>query len=486
MLEIKKMDELNTPDLHIERIPVAKIPQPAIVLAPHLLGVTTTSATANEEVPHRIAPKLTRQQEIIQRAQKRRPEIVKTFIRHPPLKPKAAPIVTSKVTLAATQTTVVTPTTAPTAAATATVAVPPPLTLAMVKASIFRRLEGGKCAFTCAGRCDGVGSQTLGKISVRVMCAALGVPYVHQPFQVLEHGDNGIKPAVYVDTWEKLLSIRGGAHTLDRYPHTKHVECSNIPRSIPTQQLKDGWCYSFRDAHSFTNHFCDELEQHWGETIKELRSRTVANGVVFDRTRDKLASALPSPTMHVAVHIRRGDAANMSASIAAQRVLSNDYYADVMSKIKTAAEFASKSCVFHIVSEGTADDFTDLATIFKDCIEFHLSEPSENVQHKRVQPSGQRNQHLMQRGQRTTATVIKPKQTTTMNQTTTTSVDAFKMMVGADVLIMSKSAFSFLAGLYSSNGIKIVPPNNLFKTPQYCKKFDNWIDVDDITNVLFV
>jgi hypothetical protein len=373
---------------------------------------------------------------------------------------------------------------------------PPPPTntiqgysLDMVKAAIFRRLAGGKCAFTSASRTDGVGAQALGKISTMVMCKALGFDYAHHPFQLLEHVDNSMKPGVYVKMWEQLLSIGGNSRvTFDRYPHSKHLDANDLGRSLAVAQLTDGWAYVVRDAHSFTNRFRSNLEKEWCEVIRDVRVRYSGPRVgLFNRVGDEPRQ------VHVAVHIRRGDATTRGPVISAQRVLSNDYFASVMAQVNTVCANLGRKCSFHVISEGRPSDFTDLTTVFPD-LQLHLSEPSVNINHqqlprvedKRFQP---RNQHLMQRrGAAPPASppIVKQPQITSNSSSSTEAnlptEGAFKLLVGADVLIMSKSAFSFLAALYST-GVKIFPPEmvNGWDIPIWCEKEDKWFYSSKLT-----
>lgn len=368
---------------------------------------------------------------------------------------------------------------------------PPPniiqgYSLDMVKAGIFRRLAGGKCAFTSASRTDGVGAQALGKISTMVMCKALGFDYAHHPFQLLEHVDNSMKPGVYVKMWEQLLAIGGNSRiTFDRYPHSKHLDANDLGRSLAVAQLTDGWAYVVRDAHSFTNRFRSNLEKEWCEVIRDVRARySGPRAGLFNRMGDE------PQQIHVAVHIRRGDATMRGAVISAQRVLSNDYFASVMAQVNTVCANLGRKCRFHVISEGSPSDFTDLTTVFPD-LQLHLSEPSVNINHqltkvedKRFQP---RNQHLMQRRGATPIVkqqpvVVTHKSSPSSTESNLSTDDAFKLLVGADVLIMSKSAFSFLAALYST-GVKIFPPEmiNGWDIPIWCEKEDKWFYSSKLT-----
>jgi hypothetical protein len=347
-------------------------------------------------------------------------------------------------------------------------------TLDTVRAALFRRLAGGRCAFTSAGRSDGVGAQALGKITTKVMAKALNMDYAHHPFQILEHTDNNTKPGAYIKLWEQLLVIGGNSRTtFDRYPHSKHLDCNDLGRSLAVASLNDGWAYVVRDAHSFTNRFRLNLENEWREVIRDLRARYEGpRKKLFNRCNDTNPQ-----TVHVAVHIRRGDATNRGPVVSAERVLSNDYFASVMAQVNTACSKTGKDCRFHIISEGKPSDFADLTAVFSDT-ELHLSEPSVNIhqgKNNQIQP---RNQHLLQR-----RGGGKPLNTQQLLPTDSLSTaDAFKLLVGADILIMSKSAFSFLAALYST-AIKIYPPEmvNGWEIPIWCEKEDKWIHVDKLS-----
>lgn len=368
----------------------------------------------------------------------------------------------------------------------------PPANLKQARASVFQKLNGalGSCAVTSFGRTDGVGAQALGKITVRVMAHALGMKYAHAPFRVLEHTDNNMKAMDYLEHWETLLDIGGSqSDSVLIYPHTKNLECKQLERTITTHPFQPGWLFNYRDAHAFTDGLRTELEDSWKDVLSDLRMRYQkqhsASGS-FDRTNDPM----DKPVKHVAVHIRRGDALQRNAQ---KRMLSTDYFAAVMDQLRTSEP--DTHFVFHVVSEGSPEDFEDLTHRFPDAVvQLHLSEPSINIYHSVGRPrtvATQRNHQLMNRrtaapqqeklgahrpGKRLLDDEDPEEEQAQSSSTSSLSTeDAFKLLVGADVLIMSKSAFSFLAALYSSAELKIFPPDFWYTIPLWCEKHDGWV-----------
>lgn len=146
---------------------------------------------------------------------------------------------------------------------------------------------------------------------------------------------------------------------------------------------------------------------------------------------------------------------------------------------------------FQIISEGERSEFARFIETFPS-IEWVLSPPSYNLRSQnmknshsqRQQPAAglgiSRNQHLLNRrrggGGRTTTFVQQPPSLShlQLKESQISAFDAFKKMVFADALIMSKSAFSYLAALYS-RGTKYVPPDMWWTVPKWCEDHDDWI-----------
>jgi hypothetical protein len=356
-----------------------------------------------------------------------------------------------------------------------------------VKAGLFRTLKGANVAITSKGRNDGVGAQALAKITTQVMAKSLEMHYVHLPFAHLEHVDAGMKPSNYAEQWEKLLCIGGDHPSLQRYPHIRNLAHQDLDRRLETHPFKAGWAYVVRDAHSFTEAFGSSLNDEWRTIIKELRLRY--RGIPGESFR----RASTSGVMTVAIHIRRGDAAMRGAAEKKKRTLENTYYVAVMHHLQRAATQAGVSLSFHIVSEGIQSEFEEITGQFKN-VELHLSTPSPNVNHRRAAARSSkparvpRNQHLLNRRRNGAAQAKMQRvqklrayrQGRSLPGEGLSTADAFKLLVGADVLVMSKSSFSYLAALYSQS-IKMFPPEMWWDIPGgpggWCEQEDGWLRV---------
>lgn len=338
---------------------------------------------------------------------------------------------------------------------------------------LTRMGENYKMALTCGGRADGVGAQALGKITTKVTAMALGQEYAHYPLDHLEHCDNHMKYKEYRDEWENSLQIAGGAPPVNRYPHIENFTKHNIVNCLLSSNFARGYLYTFRDAHSFTDKFREQprVIEAWKTVLEGLRDRFYFK--VTPPERKTLGKRI------VAVHIRRGDIKDP------KRWLDFEYYVEKMHHV---LKQSPSDTVFQIVSEGEQNEFKLFNDTFPGKIEWLLSPPSTNLRSNnmkknlnvRSQPivgAGiSRNQHLLSRRQPITNSYVRPtsgfkKQ---KKEHIISAFEAFKALVFADVLIMSKSSFSYLAALYSK-GVKHTPPEMWWTVPKWCEDNDNWI-----------
>jgi len=343
-----------------------------------------------------------------------------------------------------------------------------------IHTQLLRRLgENYKIAFTCGGRADGVGSQALGKITTKVMALALGQEYAHYPLDHLEHCDNHMKYNVFREEWENSLQISGGAPPVNRYPHIENLTKHNIVNCLVSSNFARGYLYTFRDSHSFTDKFREQAPviEAWKTTIDGLRDRFYFN--VTPPERKTLGKRM------VAVHIRRGDIKDP------KRWLDFEYYIEKMEDI---LKQSPNDTMFQIVSEGEQCDFKVFTEKFSAKIEWVLSPPSTNLRSNNMKKNSNirsqptvgmgisRNQHLLNRRQHPGNVYVRPKTGVfkKKEEHIISSFEAFKTMVFADVLIMSKSSFSYLAALYSK-GVKYTPPDMWWTVPKWCEDNDNWI-----------
>lgn len=330
-------------------------------------------------------------------------------------------------------------------------------------AEVIHRLKtliGASCVgFTSTDRVDGIGAQALGKITTRVMATALDQDYVHTNFANLEHCDERMTPAAYCQSWETILKIGTNASRRDKYLNVVNCCATDSVATIKTQPFRPSYLYCFRDANSFVQAFREELVEPWQRVIQDIRHQFYA-------------SQPPRPSSErviVAVHIRRGDVKEKS-TVTSNRWLADEYYANVMKEI----ERQYKNVYFTIVSEGSHSDFKYFVDTFKN-VSLHVSPPNTNnrltkitqPQRKSLVSGGARNQHFLDRRKH-----VQIKKRPDNNLSVTNAIDAFNVMVHADILVLSRSLFSLLSGLYSK-GIKIYPPG--LAVPKWCETNDSWV-----------
>ena len=335
----------------------------------------------------------------------------------------------------------------------------PPLTLSVLQERVGNKAE----AFTVTDRVDGIGAQALAKISAMVMAEALKCEYVHIPFTHLEHCDQNMKLSAYCERWDEVLQLAPLGQSRPNFPNTHNLCKTDALIQLQCQPFKVGHLYCFRDCHSFTEAFRDDLRDAWKTVILRLRDRLTANA--------------NANAFNVAVHIRRGDVSNKDT----KRWSSDEYYINIIKRIK--ADFPAAQ--FQIVSEGDEADFDIYRKLFDDesVVRLFISPTNTNnrttksliAQPQRAQfvAGASRNQLFLNR--RPTLKVAKAPNVSKQAANTTTVFDAFQILVNADILVMSKSTFSYLAALYNG-GRKIVPPDMWLSVPKWCEESDFWVN----------
>lgn len=355
-------------------------------------------------------------------------------------------------------------------------------TLTEIYEQLTRRLGNGTIAITSTNRLDGVGAQALAKISAQIMALALKQKYAHASFERLEHRDEHIRLTEFCERWDKKLQLSGNSESIKRFPFIHNLCTSTAPvtSELLNQSFEVGHLYCFRDCHSFTEKYRAELRDVWATVITDLRTRYYGGKTQYE------SKETGNSCLRVAVHIRRGDVQKNNISTA-KRWMSLDYYAKAMRTL--VANHPGHEFFFNVVSEGVDADFKELTDEFSN-VKLLITEPSSNMRsnvsgHQRTRPQAgmgiSRNQHLLNLRRPQQARFVAPHQRNTVAKKGPDSFEAFETLVGADILIMSRSAFSYLAGLYSKN-IKIYPPDMWLSVPLWCEESDGWYtDVNDVS-----
>ena len=170
-----------------------------------------------------------------------------------------------------------------------------------------------------------------------------------------------------------------------------------------------------------------ELDQYYGEQYGVMNDIKHKFHHAKARQNDRLIYS--KDFFNIAIHVRRGDI--VAGSLAGDsgmtfRWQSNDYFVNVLSEVLKIMQF-DRPVAIHLFSQGKQDDFQDFSRF-------------ENIQY-----------HLDM-----------------------TPRDSFLHMVYADLLITSKSSFSYKPALLNK-GIKVCPKNFWHGYPQS----SDWILADD-------
>ncbi len=200
------------------------------------------------------------------------------------------------------------------------------------------RLKTGKLpqgiGITCWGRNDGVGMQTLSRISGLNFAAAFGARYVHTPFQYVEHSDRDISE--WVAAWESFFGLGKGEATISdrRDDIVDYADYFLGRRKIsPSTVLQFQQCY-------------------WPARVDPNTYRAIIPAL-----REKYGLR-PRPVgfrpLRIAVHVRRGD---VSANRNASRYTRNEQILTTLAKLRRVLDQNSLTYEVNVFSEGEPEDF---------------------------------------------------------------------------------------------------------------------------------
>lgn len=260
---------------------------------------------------------------------------------------------------------------------------------------------------TCEGNKDGAGAQALAIMSTILFAQDMGLTYVHTPFQYIEH--NLENNPLWETEWEKFFGLGTNELALNKIQHDALNKIVLDDISKLSYKSRDV-LYSVKNCHRYTNLF----PNRYSHILDKLRSKY----------NYKLKKSYPTfyskDSTSIAVHIRRGDITKKS--IASKRYTNNSYIYNLLSKIQKILDKLSLKYSIHIYSQGKLEDFGELHNLNAD---FHLDESVFNTFHN---------------------------------------------LINSDILVMSKSTFSYDAALLS-HGIK-------FYEPFLHKQLREWLEVD--------
>jgi hypothetical protein len=247
---------------------------------------------------------------------------------------------------------------------------------------------------------EGPGSQILTMMSAINFARCANLTYVHTPLSNIEHSDRPMQE--WAAAWESLFNL--GADELACELGRPKV----VTYFPPLMELCLGW-----------DHRAGEIHKNFNAMIPDLRRKYYLN-----------KSPRQNPKLTVAVHVRRGWDVNLPSGN--YLFASADSILRTINLVKNVLDSHAIEHAISIYSEGTPADFAE------------LNFPGLQISKYRV------GRHARGR----TDDVSDPSLPTGESILEINAISAMQEMVEADILIMTKSSFSFCAGLIS-DGIKI-------------------------------
>lgn len=272
---------------------------------------------------------------------------------------------------------------------------------------------------TCKGRNDGIGAQACGIISIMVAAKAFGLKYVHTPMKFVAHYPfpnpslNELK--FWTKAWEELLNFRFTHELLENTPGKRiHLDRKSMESYFDNQIFQKETVYSTRDLHTIVTKYRDQesISDAWDKILPIIREG-------YSRDRNVVPHFVKD-RINIAVHIRRGDSTNNK-----RRFVEHDYFVNILKSIIDQLTERELDYTIQIYSEGCISDFPEFQEFTN--LTFRLNDD-----------------HL----------------------------DTLHHMICSDILVMSKSTFSYLPALLNRNGIIIYKPFWLLP-PKPLEK--NWI-----------
>jgi len=254
----------------------------------------------------------------------------------------------------------------------------------------LRYRPGGRRRYvTCTGKVDGAGAQAQALVSVMLFARAVGAQYVHTPFAVIDH--NPDPASDWAAQWERFFNFG-----------QSEVPAATVHRlGIPSVKVTSPFQVNRPEVLYLIPH-CYETwglsSAHLPRLLGELRTRFLS---------DKADAAVPSQTLRIAMHVRRGDVAADGPN--ARRYTCTDKVKRTYQHLIAVLDCLDRPYHVTLYSQGDPAQFVD----------------------------------LQDRGV-TVATDLDPFRT-------------FEQLVLADVLVTAKSSYSYVAALLSQGTVLYEP-----------------------------
>lgn len=256
---------------------------------------------------------------------------------------------------------------------------------------------------TCAERSDGAGAQAHTIMSAMCFAQAHGHTYVHTPFAAIDHAE---QPAPdWVDAWEKLFNLGDGEERAETLKGRVYNYSSFHPRLY---YAMTGGFRSADESRSRTRKGVGRPERHFHPYFYYADSHPESFQAIIPELRRKYWTGKKrsgNGDLMVALHMRRGDVTARNT----MRYTPIESVHRTAEAVKSVLTDAGISYSMRLYSQGPADGFAALRDVGVDlCLDVD-------------------------------------------------AVWTMQQLITADVLVMSKSSFSYVAALIS-DGIKLYEP----------------------------
>ena len=269
--------------------------------------------------------------------------------------------------------------------------------------------------FTCKGRNDGIGAQACGIISVMVIAKAFDFTFVYTPLKSVAHypyeNPSQTELKLWKMAWEQLLNFeahhgllhktRGIRKHIDKKQITSHFKLNKDINGLYSDFQK-GYVYSTRETHELLTKYQQYpiIAQGWTLILKHIRDN-------YGRDKNKTPHfSTKKNVVNIAVHVRRGDSTNNK-----RRFVGHQYFVNVLDSITKYLESQSREYSIQLYSEGKPEDLPEFRKYNN--LTYRLNDDHFDTLHH---------------------------------------------MVCADILVMSKSTFSYLPALLNAGGIIVYKP----------------------------
>jgi hypothetical protein len=218
---------------------------------------------------------------------------------------------------------------------------------------------------TCFRRDDGAGAQISARVSTMLFARLTGARYAHTPLRAVAHAPAGMTAEAWGEAWESFFNLGADHPRADDLIAAGYA--SRHLRKPQRSLLSRRTVHDVPHCHKIT----DRHPAAWAALAPELRR-------AYDSTPKPRLEGFCNGELNVALHVRRGDVSVAGAF--AERFTSNEeilaFHDALLARLKAVSKVRVR-----LFSEGDPDDYREFA---RRGIELHLNEDAFTTFHHLV------------------------------------------------------------------------------------------------------